>query len=81
MKQLLDLAKDGTKAAIKDICEAAEKYKDKRDDKDFIVAKFHEIILKYSPMGDDVSRKIEKVGKPTAIIIHQADFFLSKNCQ
>ena len=61
----LNLAKDGTKSAIKDICETALQFRNKKDDKDFIVKKFHEVILKYSPMGDDVSRKIEKVGLPT----------------
>ena len=61
----LELAKDGTKAAIKDICEAAVKLKNKKDDKDFIVGEFHSIIEKYSPMGDDVNRKIEKVGVPS----------------
>ena len=65
IKTALVLAKDGTKAAIKDICETALKYRDKKDDKEFIVKKFHEVILKYSPMGDDVNRKIEKVGVPS----------------
>ena len=65
VKTALVLAKDGTKAAIKEICDSAVKLRSKKDDKDFIVKEFHSIIKKYSPMGDDVNRKIEKVGVPT----------------
>ena len=58
----ISVAKDGTKAAISDICAAAGQLKDRKNEKDYIVKEFHSIIKKYSPMGDDVSRKVEKVG-------------------
>ncbi|MFA6075751.1 MAG: ADP-ribosylglycohydrolase family protein [Negativicutes bacterium] len=61
----LELAKDGTRAAIADICAAAVELRAEKDDHDKIVAAFHAIIAKYSPMGDDVNRAVEKVGVPS----------------
>lgn len=61
----IEFAKDGTKMAIKDMYETATKLKKYRDDKDLIVKEFHKVIKKYSPMGDDVSRKEEKLGIPS----------------
>jgi ADP-ribosylglycohydrolase len=58
-------AKDGTKAAIEAIYNTAERLKSKKNQKDFIVDEFHKALLQYSPMGDDVHRKIEKVGLPS----------------
>jgi len=59
------LAKDGTKMAIQEICETAKCLINVRDDKDLVVKKFQAVIGKYSPMGDDVNRKVEKVGVPS----------------
>lgn len=59
------LAKDGTKAAIAELTEAARELRPFRDDMDRVVETFQEILLKYSPMGDDVSRHIDKVGLPS----------------
>ena len=61
----LQFAKDGTKRAIHDICEAALTLKNQRDDRDEVVRRFHEVIGNYSPMGDDVNRSIHKVGVPS----------------
>lgn len=61
----IQFAKDGTQMAIKDIYEAAIKLREYRDDKDLVANEFHKVIKKYSPMGDDVARKIEKVGIPS----------------
>ncbi|SHK37131.1 ADP-ribosylglycohydrolase family protein [Paramaledivibacter caminithermalis] len=61
----LCFAKDGTRMAIKDIYEVANKLKKHKDNKELIVREFHKAIKKYSPMGDDVSRSIEKVGIPS----------------
>jgi ADP-ribosylglycohydrolase len=58
-------AKDGTKRAIHDLCETAHGLKNSRDDKDEVVRRFHEVIGRYSPMGDDVNRSIHKVGIPS----------------
>jgi ADP-ribosylglycohydrolase len=58
-------AKDGTKRAIQDICQTALALRDRKNDKEEIVRRFHEVIGKYSPMGDDVSRSIDKLGIPS----------------
>jgi ADP-ribosylglycohydrolase len=60
----ISLAKDGTKNAISDMCKKAREIKGKREDKKYVVEAFQKTILKYSPMGDDVNRKVEKVGIP-----------------
>ncbi|EXX90682.1 crystallin [Paenibacillus darwinianus] len=61
----LHYAKDGTKRAIHALCEAAVALRLDRGDRDKIVSRFHEAIAPYSPMGDDVSRSIGKVGIPS----------------
>jgi len=65
IRTALSVSKDGTKMAIQDICEKADELKNVKDDKDYVVQEFHAIIKKYSPMGDDVNRKVEKVGLPS----------------
>lgn len=57
------LAKDGTKAAIEDICNLAVKLRNVRDDKEKVVDEFHKCMLKYSPMGDDVGHGVDTVGR------------------
>ena len=61
----ISLAKDGTKNAIIDMCNKAEELKARKTDRDFVVREFQKTILPYSPMGDDVSRRIEKAGIPS----------------
>ncbi|GAA0720809.1 ADP-ribosylglycohydrolase family protein [Clostridium malenominatum] len=61
----IKLAKDGTKNAIRDLVNIANNLKEYKEDKDRIVNAFHEALLKYSPMGNDVGRHIDKVGKPS----------------
>lgn len=61
----IKLAKDGTKNAIRDLVNIANSLKEYKEDKDRIVNAFHEALLKYSPMGNDVGRHIDKVGKPS----------------
>lgn len=61
----LELAKDGTRAAIADICAAAAELRPQKADHDAVVAAFHAIIAKYSPMNDDVNRAAEKAGVPS----------------
>jgi hypothetical protein len=61
----LQYAKDGTKRAIQDVCQTALALRDRKEDKDEVVRRFHEVIGKYSPMGDDVNRSINKVGIPS----------------
>jgi ADP-ribosylglycohydrolase len=58
-------AKDGTKRAIADICETALSLRGSKEDKAEVVRRFHESIGKYSPMGDDVNRSVDKVGIPS----------------
>ncbi|WP_194543656.1 ADP-ribosylglycohydrolase family protein [Paenibacillus sp. JZ16] len=58
----ISLAKDGTKAAIVEMTQAAREMRHQRDDMDKVIEVFQAIMLKYSPMGDDVSRHIDKVG-------------------
>ena len=65
IKTALMYAKDGTKKAIEAIGNVAIELKSERDNKDLIVEKFHQTILEFSPMGDDIERKIEKTGKPS----------------
>lgn len=65
VRTAIALAKDGTKAAIAELTEAARGLRPFRDDMDRVVETFQEILLKYSPMGDDVSRHIDKLGIPS----------------
>jgi len=62
----LSLAKDGTRAAIAEIAEAATALREAGADYDHVVAEFHRIIAAYSPMGDDVNHSASKAGIPTA---------------
>ncbi len=61
----LRYAKDGTHRAIYDLCETAEQMRDVKEDRSEVVRRFHETIARYSPMGDDVNRSIDKVGLPS----------------
>ena len=58
-------AKDGTKQAIIDMTEAARTLRAEKATMDQVIAAFQSVIAKYSPMGDDVHRKIEKIGIPS----------------
>jgi ADP-ribosylglycohydrolase len=61
----LALAKDGTRAAIADIAEAARRLKREGSDHAAVTAAFHDIIAHYSPMGDDVNHSAAKAGVAT----------------
>ncbi len=61
----IEFAKDGTKEAIKAITTLAVELRERNAAIDEVVAAFHEAIKPFSPMGDDVSRKMEKVGIPS----------------
>lgn len=61
----LQFSKDGTHLAIKDITELAYEIKDKDLSYEEIVRAFQLALKQYSPMEDDVHRKIEKVGIPS----------------
>ncbi len=58
--EALAVAKDGTRAAIADIVDAARilKHADHRT----VVNEFHAIIARYSPMGDNVNHTAQKAG-------------------
>jgi ADP-ribosylglycohydrolase len=64
VKTAIGLAKDGTKAAIAEIAQVAVTLKGVEHA--IVVDRFHDIIGKYSPMGDDVTHSIGKAGVPTA---------------
>lgn len=61
----LTCAKDGTYGAIKAITDIAYKIKDEDVSYEQTVKAFHHALKEYSPMEDDVHRKIEKVGIPS----------------
>lgn len=61
----LEYGKDGTKNAIETLTNLAESLRLQRLDKTFIVEQFHQAILPFSPMADDVHRKKEKLGMPS----------------
>ncbi|MBV8043085.1 ADP-ribosylglycohydrolase family protein [Pluralibacter sp.] len=63
INEAIALAKDGTRQAIIDIVEAAQRLKNA--EYATIVEEFHTIIGKYSPMGDDVVHSIHKAGRAT----------------
>lgn len=65
VEEALALAKDGTRQAIADIAEAARALRAAGAGHADVVAKFHEIIAQYSPMGDDVNHAPHKAGVPT----------------
>ncbi|MCD7058934.1 ADP-ribosylglycohydrolase family protein [Pelagibacterium xiamenense] len=59
------LAKDGTRKAIAEIAEAAEKLRDRGAGYPEIVETFHARIAKFSPLGDDLDHTAAKAGKAT----------------
>lgn len=59
------LAKDGTKQAIIALTKQAKELKESQCPYDEVVSILHECIAPFSPMRDDVHRKIEKVGIPS----------------
>ncbi|HMG51168.1 MAG TPA: ADP-ribosylglycohydrolase family protein [Inquilinus sp.] len=59
------LAKDGTRAAIADIAEAAHRLTPHRADHARVTEEFQAIIGRYSSMGDDVHRRPDKAGLAT----------------
>ncbi|WP_314063973.1 ADP-ribosylglycohydrolase family protein [uncultured Vagococcus sp.] len=61
----LNLAKDGTKAAISAIVAKARGLQDQRDNRSLVIAEFQRIMKEFSPMEDDVHRKVEKLGQPS----------------
>jgi ADP-ribosylglycohydrolase len=58
--EALAVAKDGTRAAIADIVDAARILK--HADYKAVVDEFHKIIARYSPMGDNVNHTAQKAG-------------------
>jgi ADP-ribosylglycohydrolase len=58
-------AKDGTKQAIMEMTEAARNLRAENAEMDQVIETFQNVIVKFSPMKDDVHRKIEKVGIPS----------------
>lgn len=65
VETVLALAKDGTRAAIADIAEAARKLRSAGADHGAVCEAFHATIARYSVMGDDVNHAAEKVGRLT----------------
>lgn len=65
VKTALELAKDGTKNAIRDLYEKALELRPRREEKAFIVDEFFKAILPYSPVAEQFSRSIDRVGQPT----------------
>ncbi len=59
------LARDGTRSAIGEIAEAAKILRDTGADRDEVVSTFHEKILPFSPLGDDLDHTAAKAGKAT----------------
>jgi len=59
------LAKDGTREAIEAIAEAALRLRKTGAEHEEVCAVFHEIIGRFSVMGDDVNHMEEKVGRRT----------------
>lgn len=65
VETVLELAKDGTRAAIAEIAELAEKLAGTGADHATVCDVFHDAIARYSVMGDDVNHGPEKVGRMT----------------
>lgn len=65
VRTAISFAKDGTKKAIIALTKAAIELKKRKCSYHELVRNLHESIAPYSPMGDDVHRKIEKVGIPS----------------
>lgn len=62
----LAVSKDGTHAAIAEIAEAATLLRQAGAGYAEVVDRFHGVIGRYSPMGDDVNHSAAKAGVPTA---------------
>ena len=58
-------AKDGTRLAIEACLDVAARLKRGSSSYEEVVRQLHAALLPYSPMGDDVHRHIDKVGKPS----------------
>ncbi len=65
VKTAIHYAKDGTKKAIEELTAAAKTLRPEKEDMDKVISVFQSILLKYSPMGDDVHRSIDKIGIPS----------------
>lgn len=65
LEAAIAVAKDGTRAAIADICTIAREERKKGSEHADIVSRFHEAIAVYSPMGDDVNHTAAKAGRVT----------------
>src|SRR5688572_8512622 len=61
----LAVAKDGTRAAIESIADAATRLRRSGAGQAEVTAEFHRLIAGFSPMGDDVNHSREKAGVPT----------------
>lgn len=61
----IQYAKDGTKHAIIDMVEVARKLKAEKVNMDTVIESLQTVIEPYSPMKDDVHRKLEKIGVPS----------------
>lgn len=59
------VAKDGTKMAITSLLELARELRPKKNDRSYVVQALQKAIKPYSPMGDDVNRSPQKLGKPS----------------
>ena len=59
-------AKDGTKQAILRLTSEARDLKERNADMDEIISVLHSAMAEFSPMGDDVHRKFEKIGIPSS---------------
>ncbi len=60
------LAKDGTREAIVAMTREAVVLRPRREEKAFIVKRFHEVLLQFSPVGEQFVRSINRAGLPTA---------------
>jgi len=65
VKTALELAKDGTRNAIRDLYQKAMELRPRREEKAFIIEEFFKAILPYSPVAEQFARSIERVGQPT----------------
>jgi len=63
--EALKLAKDGTRGAIADIAEAARALRTSGAPHAEVVERFHAIIARYSPIGDDFNHAPQKAGVAT----------------
>jgi len=65
VQAVLDLAKDGTRAAIAEVADTSVSLRGKGLDHAEVCVALHEVIGRYSVMGDDVNHMPEKVGRRT----------------